>query len=50
MMAGKNGVQPEKSHGSMQMELGVRSTVKLIVVNDGKVLLNRCNSNPIGEY
>lgn len=32
------------------MELGVRSTVKLIVVNDGKVLLNRCNSNPIGEY
>jgi len=32
------------------MDSGVRSTVKLIVVNDGKVLLNRCRSEPIGEY
>ncbi len=32
------------------MEIGVRSTVKLIVVNDGKVLLNRCHDRLNGDY
>jgi len=30
--------------------MGVRSTVKAIIINDGKVLLNRCKDVPNGEY
>lgn len=32
------------------METGVRSTVKLIIINDGKVLLNRCHDRLNGDY
>jgi len=32
------------------METGVRSTVKLIIINDGKVLLNRCYDRMNGDY
>jgi ADP-ribose pyrophosphatase YjhB (NUDIX family) len=30
--------------------MGVRSTVKAIIVNDGKILLNRCRDDKFGDY
>jgi 8-oxo-dGTP diphosphatase len=33
-----------------QQTYSVRSTVKTIIISEGKVLLNRCNSPHIGEY